>query len=294
VQKITKKRTILITGGAGFIGSHLIERLVENAGDDILSLDNYSSGSISNHIKGCRYISGDTHDIAKLIDIKPDAVFHLGEYSRVESSFQNVEMVLNSNIVGTLAVIEFCRKNSAKLIYAGSSTKFGDGGAGPNQSPYAWSKASNTELIKNYASWFGLSYAIAYFYNVYGPREISEGPYATIMGIFKRLYKEGKSLTVVAPGTQTRNFTHVEDIVAGLILIGEKGEGDGYGLGSREGYSIIEIAHMFGSKIKMLPERRGNRMTSDIDTGKTELLGWRATADVKDYIAEFLQTANKK
>jgi UDP-glucose 4-epimerase len=159
---------------------------------------------------------------------------------------------------------------------------------GRDQSPYAWTKASNTELVENYGEWFGLPYAITYFYNVYGPREISTGLYATVLGIFKEQYKNKKPLTVVSPGTQKRNFTHVKDIVDGLIAVGEKGEGDDFGLGASKKYSILEIAELFNSEIVMIPERKGNRMESSIDTSRSKQLGWEAKKNVVDYIKALL------
>lgn len=286
MKKIKKK--ILVTGGAGFIGSNLIEQLVKNPENDVYSLDNYSTGSKKNHIKGATYIEGDTRDIVKLVKIKPDLVFHLGEYARVEKSFEDIGAVWHSNKDGTFAVLEFCRVSEAKLVYAGSSTKFGDGGLGRDQSPYAWTKASNTELVKNYGAWFGLKYAITYFYNVYGPREISQGGFATVIGIFKDKRKAGEPLPVVSPGTQTRIFTHVDDIVRGLILVGEKGNGDGFGLGAEDEYSILDIAKMFGGEMEMLPARAGNRMNSTIDLSRSrDELGWRAEKSIKEHLEEF-------
>jgi UDP-glucose 4-epimerase len=290
--KSAKKRpkTILVTGGAGFIGSNLIEQLVKDRSNRVISLDNYFTGSKKNHIAGARYIAGHTKDIERHVKEMPDIVYHLGEYSRVEKSFDDAAMVWDLNIVGTLAVLEFCRKNGIKIVYAGSSTKFGDGGLGRYQSPYAWTKALNTELVGNYGSWFNLPYAITYFYNVYGPREIASGPYATLIGIFGELYLHGKPLKVVRPGTQKRNFTYVEDIVSGLILVGNKGEGDDYGIGSERSYSIIDVAKMFRTKIAMLPERQGNRMGSSINTSKVRALGWKPKHQLKDYIKEVLSS----
>ena len=286
---ISKKKIILVTGGAGFIGSNLIEQLVKDSANQVYSLDNYSTGSKDNHIAGATYIEGDTCDITKLVKIKPDLIFHLGEYARVEKSFEDMETVWRANKDGTFAVLEFCRSKGAKLVYAGSSTKFGDGGLGRDQSPYAWTKASNTELVKNYGAWFGLKYAITYFYNVYGPREIGKGGFATVIGIFKEKMKKGKPLSVVSPGTQTRIFTHVDDIVRGLMLVGEKGIGDGYGLGAEEEYSILDIAKMFGGEIEMLPERAGNRMTSSIDLSRSRgELGWKAEKNIKEHIKELV------
>lgn len=280
------KKRILVTGGAGFVGSNLCERLVKDGLCDVYSLDNYFTGSTDNHILGVEYIKGNTVDIAKLIDFSPDIIYHLGEYSRVEQSFDDIEKVWQFNKDGTFAVLEFVRKTGAKLVYAGSSTKFGDGGLGRDASPYAWSKSTNTQLVQNYSTWFGISYAITYFYNVYGKREISTGRYATLIALFKEKMKNGEPLTVVNPGTQKRNFTHIDDIIDGLILVGESGEGDEFGIGSPEAYSILEIAQMFGGEIQMLPERKGNRMTADVLTKKTEALGWRATRNIKDYIKE--------
>ncbi|MSU55054.1 MAG: NAD-dependent epimerase/dehydratase family protein [Candidatus Taylorbacteria bacterium] len=282
------KKIILVTGGAGFVGSNLIEQLVKDRGNEVYSLDNYSTGSKNNHIKGATYIEGDTSNIVKLVKVKPDLVFHLGEYARVEKSFEDIEMVWRSNKDGTFAVLEFCRTVGTKIVYAGSSTKFGDGGLGRDQSPYAWAKASNTELVKNYGIWFGLKYAITYFYNVYGPRELGN-KFGTVIEIFRQQRLSGEPLKVVSPGTQTRIFTHVDDIVRGLILAGEKGSGDGYGLGAEEEYSILDIAKMFGGKIQMLPERAGNRMTASIDLSRSrDELGWHAEKSIKKYVLELV------
>lgn len=281
------KKIILVTGGAGFIGSHLIEALLKDSSYEVFSLDNYFSGKKENHIDGATYIAGHTKNIETLITVKPDIVFHLGEYSRVERSFEDLPIVWDFNKEGTFAVIEFCRKRGSKLVYAGSSTKFGDGGIGRDQSPYAWTKASNTELVRNYSQWFGLKYAITYFYNVYGPREISTGPYATVIGIFRECCCSKKPIHVVSPGLQVRNFTHIDDVVRGLVLVGEKGEGDDYGLGSEEGYSILEIAKMFGGEIVMLPERKGNRMNTDVDISRASReFNWKAEKSIRDYIKE--------
>jgi len=278
-------KTILVTGGAGFVGSHLCERLVKE-GNKIYSLDNYFTGSRDNHVTGVTYIEGETKNISKLITTVPDLIYHLGEYSRVEQSFFDIELVHNYNIIGTFHVLEFARKNCCKVVYSGSSTKFGDGGLGRNASPYAFSKASNTELVINYGNWYNLSYAITYFYNVYGPREISTGKYATLIGIYKELSKQGLPLSVVSPGTQKRNFTYIDDIIDALVLIGEYGHGDEFGIGSDESFSILEVAKMFEGNIEMLPERQGNRMMSEVVTDKTKALGWEPMHRLIDYIRE--------
>jgi UDP-glucose 4-epimerase len=282
-----KNSRILVTGGAGFIGSHLCERLVSEDVKEVISLDNYFTGTKQNHVTGVQYLQGNTEDIDDLISQKIDIVFHLGEYSRVEQSFQDVKLVWKFNTLGTQRVLEFCLRQKSKLIYAGSSTKFGDGGFGREQSPYAWSKATNTELVRNYGNWFGLEYAITYFYNVYGGREISQGKYATLIGIFSEAYKNGHPLKVVMPGSQKRNFTHIDDIISALLLIGDKGTGDNYGIGNDKTYSVLEVAELFGSRIELIPARKGNRMSADIYNQKVKALGWEAKLALEDYVRNF-------
>jgi len=274
---------VLVTGGAGFIGSHLCEKLSQD-GHEVFSLDDYSTGTKKNHVDNVTYITGETKNIEKLVSITPDIIYHLGEYSRVEQSFDDIEKVWNSNKNGIFSVLQFCRKTKAKIVYAGSSTKFGDGGLNRSQSPYAWTKSSNTELVERYGEWFNISYAIVYFYNVYGDREISTGKYATLIALFKTKMQNGEPLTVVSPGTQKRNFTHIDDIIDGLVLVGEKGYGDEFGIGCPESYTVLEIARMFGGEIQILPERKGNRMTADMVISKTEVLGWSAKRSIRDYI----------
>ncbi len=283
-----KNKKVLVTGGAGFIGSHLCEALVEK-GYEVYSLDNYFTGNRDNHIENVVYVEGSTENIFELIDFTPSIVFHLGEYSRVEQSFDDIDKVILFNKIGTSKVLEFCRKRRSKLVYAGSSTKFCDGIFGRDQSPYAHSKAQNTELVKNYGTWYGLDYAIVYFYNAYGGREIKKGKYATLIASFCEKKKNGEKLTVVSPGTQERNFTHVDDIISGLTLVGEYGSGDEYGIGNDETYSILEIASLFGGDIEMLPERLGNRMGGAVKNAKTRALGWKPQKDIKEYIRRFKQ-----
>ena len=278
------KKKILVTGGAGFVGSHLCERLAINVKNEVYSLDNYFTGLESNHVENVTYIKGNSIEISKLISFTPDIVYHLGEYSRVEQSFEDIETVWRYNKDGIFAVLEFVRKNGCKIIYAGSSTKFGDGGLGRDASPYAWTKASNSELVINYGNWFNIPYAITYFYNVYGKREIASGKYATLIALFTEKMKAEEPLTIVSPGTQKRNFTHIDDIIEGLTLVGEYGYGDGFGIGSDETFSILEVAKMFGGKIQMLPERKGNRMISDVFTDKIRSLGWSSKHKLKNYI----------
>ena len=281
---------VLVTGGAGFIGSHLCERLVAD-GYRVISLDNYFTGTRENHVAGVEYREGHTKDIGALIPETPAVVYHLGEYSRVEQSFEDVATVIDFNTVGTFAVLEFCRARGAKIVYAGSSTKFSDDGLGRHQSPYAWTKASNTDLVENYGRWYGVPYAITYFYNVYGPRERT-GRLGTVVAIFREQYETGKPLTVRAPGTQKRNFTHVDDIVRGLVLVGERGEGNDFGLGAARPYTIREVAELFGAEIAWLPDRPGNRADAFLDTTRAEALGWRAEGDLEEYIATMVRAAS--
>lgn len=280
------KKTILVIGGAGFIGSHLCEYFVKN-GHKVISLDNYFTGSEKNHIDEVEYIKGETKDIKNLIKRNIDTVYHLGEYSRVLTSFEDINLVWRLNVLGTFRVIEFCKNNNVRLIYAGSSTKFGefeDGGSGQNKSPYAYFKSTNTNLINNYSQWFNLNYAIVYFYNVYGGREIKEGKYATLIGIFTKKSQNKEPLEIVSPGTQKRAFTHIDDTIHGLALVGEIGNGDGYCIGSKKEYSILEVAKMFGGKIKMIPGKKGDRNFSKINLTKINKLGWKPKKNLKDYI----------
>lgn len=280
-------KIILVTGGAGFIGSHLCEALVRQ-GHKVVSLDNYFTGLRDNHVAGVEYREGHTKDVEKYVSETPDLIYHLGEYSRVEVSLTEPALVWDLNVIGTFGVLEFWRKKKCKLVYAGSSTKFADSGLGRDQSPYAWTKASNTELVRNYGNWYDLSYGVTYFYNVYGPRE-RFGKYGTVIEIFKQNYRAGNPMSVTSPGTQRRNFTHVADIVKGLLLIGENGYGDDFGLGAPESYSILEVAQLFGGPVELLPEVRGNRMDSKVDTTKSQALGWLPTEKLAEYIKSIVK-----
>lgn len=286
---MTGQKLILVTGGAGFIGSHLCERLVKD-GHKVISLDNYFTGSRENHVPGVDYREGHTKDIEKHIPETPDLIYHLGEYSRTAVALEEPDIVWNLNILGTLGVLEFCRKKRVKLIYAGSSTKFADiradGVKGRDLSPYTWTKASNTELVNNYGAWYGVPHAVVYFYNVYGPRELS-GKYGTVIEIYKQNYLGGEPLKVNGPGTQTRTYTHVDDTVNALILVGERGAGDEYGIASTDTYATKAVAELFGGEIVMLPERKTSRPATPTDVAKTAALGWRATRTLKSYVDAF-------
>lgn len=287
------QKTVLVTGGAGFVGSHLCERLVRD-GNRVISLDNYFSGSIANHVDGVDYRIGHTKNIEEHITETPDIIYHLGEYSRVAASLEEPEVVFDLNMLGTFAVLEFWRKKKCKLVYAGSSTKSvgarDDGVVGRDLAPYTWMKAANTELVVNYGRWYGLPYAVTYFYNVYGPRERAIEEYGTVIETFRRNREAGEPLQVREPGTQERAFTHVEDTVNGLVLVGEKGEGDNFGIGTDKIYTLLEVAHMFGGEVTMLPPTKTTRSSAEVDAAKVRALGWSPLWDLKDYIASVTNT----
>ena len=283
-NKLIRRKNILITGGAGFVGSQLAKRLYEN-GNIIYVLDNYFTGTKNNHIKGVIYKKGETKNIFQYYENTPiDYIYHLGEYSRVEQSYEDIELVMKYNTYPFYEVIRLALHHSAKLIYSGSSTKFSHN-RDFFESPYSFSKRINTELLVNYATWFKLKYAITYFYNVYGPNEISHGKYATVIAKFTSLKKNNaKFLPITKPGTQKRRFTHIDDIVNGLIVVGRKGEGDNYGIGANKSYTIIEIAKMLNMKYLMKPAKMGNRLNANLITSKTKKLGWTPIKSLKDYL----------
>jgi UDP-glucose 4-epimerase len=282
-------KIILVTGGAGHIGSHLIENLVKNPENKVISLDNYFTGKIENHLAGAEYRQGHTKNIDSLIPETPDIVYHLGEYARVAPSFDDAAKVYDMNIVGTFAVVEFCRQRRvSKLVYAASSTKFAIEGNGRHQNPYSFTKATNVDLINDYGHWYNFPYAICYFYNAFGPRENGVGKYATLIAKFEQAYLKGEPLLVIKPGTQKRNFTFVGDLARGMILVGEKGQGDGYALANIKKYSIIEIAQAFGSPIKYIDGYSGRHESEEAPDKARQELGWNTTVDILDYIKEFV------
>ena len=282
-------KNILETGGAGFVGSNLIKRLKNDYPEArIVSLDNYFTGKEENHVRGVEYYHGHTADAAEIfenLEVPFDTVFHFGEYSRIVQSFDDIQIVNDSILVGTPRILELCKYWGAKLIYSASSSKFGNNGADENLSPYSWMKSKMVELIKNHGEWYGLDYEICYFFNVYGPNQITSGDYATVVGIFERQLKEGNELTVVSPGTQSRDFTHVNDVVNGLIKASQKNDNHEWHLRSGINVTMIELAEMYGVPYTIIPERRGERFTSeDFPSDTNERLDWSATESLKAWV----------
>lgn len=261
------KNIIVITGGAGFVGTNLISYLLKNTKYKILSIDNYSSGLKINHIKNkkVKYIKGNTKNISTLLNSKKNkinAIFHFGEFSRIYQSFLKMGECIDSNTVGSHAVFNFCLNNKIKLIYSATSASLGNKGRDKDLSPYAFTKSINLELLENLKKWFKMKYEIIYFYNVYGPKQISIGNMATVIGIFENAYKNKKPLPVVRPGTQSRKFTHISDTVKVCYDAWKKNKCRHYSISSKKDYSILEVAKLFGSKIKLLPARDGERYAS--------------------------------
>ena len=262
-----KKDIIVVTGGSGFVGSNLIKFFLENSKFRIISIDNYSTGLVKNHIKNKRvkYIRNETKNIKKILDIykkKINSIFHFGEFSRIYQSFLKMSQCIDSNTIGSNAVFNFCLENKIKLIYSATSASIGNKGNDKNLSPYAFTKAKNLELLNNLKKWFNFKFEILYFYNVYGPKQISKGEMATVIGIFEEQYRKKKPLTVVKPGTQTRRFTHINDTVEACYKAWKKNKCRHYSIANKKSYSILQVAKLFKSKIKLLPPRRGERFAS--------------------------------
>ena len=285
----------LVTGGAGFVGTNLIKRLLKN-GHDVISFDNYSTGFRENEQEGCRYVNVNIADDKALqwilsMEDKIDVIFHLAALARIQPSIKNPKTVIENNFNGTLNILEYARKNEIEVVYAGSSSKH----HGLYGSPYAWSKYGGEELCKLYSEVYGLNTTICRFYNVYGPHQIRGGTYATVIGIFERQYLNGESLTVVGNGEQRRDFTHIDDIVSGIIkCIGKNHKAEIFELGTGKNYSINEVANIFGSDIKYIPSRSGEYDVTLCDYSKAEKqLGYKPKDNLKQYITKWLEE-NKK
>ena len=290
------KNYILVTGGAGFVGSNLIELLLSKSKFKIISLDNYSSGTKKNHIKNKRvnYIKGNTKDILKILknyQKKIHTVFHFGEFARIYQSFIKMDECINSNTIGSHKVFRFCLDNKIKLIYSATSASLGNDGNDKNLSPYAFTKSKNLEMLENLKKWFNFKYEIIYFYNVYGKNQISSGEMATVIGIFEKAYLENNSLPVVKPGTQTRRFTHITDTVEICYLAWRENKQRHYSIASKQKYSIIEIAKLFKRKIKFLPKRLGERYASALTdrSQSSKIYKKFGKVKIKNYINDFIK-----
>ena len=289
------KKKIVITGGAGFVGTNLIKYLLKKTKFNLISIDNYSSGSFKNHQKSSRvkYIKGDTKNIDKILKNTKNihSIFHFGEFSRIYQSFLQMENCLESNSVGSNSVFNYCLSNKIKLIYSATSASLGNKGRDKNLSPYAFTKAKNLELLENLKKWFNFKFEIIYFYNVYGPHQISKGKMATVVGIFEDHYKKKNPLPVVRPGSQSRRFTHIEDTVEVCVKAWRENKCRHYSILNKKSYSILNVAKMFNTRIKLLPTRRGERYASALTNINLSNKVYRVFGkiDLKDYISKIIK-----
>ena len=292
------RKKIIVTGGAGFVGTNLIKLLLAKTKFKIISIDNYSSGKKTNHIKNTRvkYINGKTVNISKLIknpkEIK--SIFHFGEFARIYQSFLQMNECIDSNTVGSNAVFNFCLKNKIKLIYSATSASLGNSGNDKNLSPYAFSKSKNLEILENLKNWFNFKYEVIYFYNVYGPHQICKGKMSTVIGIFEDHYNRTKPLPVVKPGTQSRRFTHIDDTINICYLAWKRNLCRHYSISNKKTYSVLEVAKMFKSKIRLLPKRPGERYASALINKNLSNKMYKhfGKISLKSYIQDFLKKNN--
>ena len=291
------KNLIVITGGAGFVGSNLIEFLIKNTKYKIISLDNYSSGNKRNHISNSRvkYLKGNTSDISKLLikyKKRIKSLFHFGEFARIYQSFKKFDECYQSNSIGSKAVFKFCLDNKIKLIYSATSASLGNKGNDKNLSPYAFTKSKNLELLENLKKWFNFKFEVIFFYNVYGPRQIKVGDMATVIGIFENQYLNKKPLSVVRPGTQSRRFTHIQDTIETCYEAFKTNKCRYYSISNKNSYSIIEVARMFGSKIIYLKARSGERYASALTkiSHNNKIIQKYGKLQLKDYITSFINS----
>ena len=295
------KKLIVVTGGAGFVGSNLINFFLKKTNFKIISIDNYSSGLKKNHIpnKRIRYINGDTKNINLILNKKKNqinTIFHFGEFARIYQSFNNFDQCYNSNSIGSKEVFNFCLNNKIKLVYSATSASLGNNGNDSNLSPYAFTKSKNLELLNNLKNWFGFNYEVIYFYNVYGPGQISSGDMATVIGIFEDQYKKGKPLTVVKPGTQSRRFTHIDDTINACYHAWKTNKSRHYSISNKKSYSILQVAKMFKSKLVFLPKRKGERYASALTNLSFSNRVHKIFGKIylKDYINSFIKAQKKK
>ncbi len=291
------KNIIVVTGGAGFIGSNLIELILKETKYKVISIDNYSSGYKKNHInnKRIKYIKSNTRHISKILNRfikKIHTIFHFGEFSRIYQSFLKIDECINSNSIGSHAVFNFCMTNKIKLIYSATSATLGNNGNDKNLSPYAFTKAKNLELLENLKRWFNFKFEIIYFYNVYGPRQICKGDMATVIGIFENCFKNNMALPVVQPGSQSRNFTHVTDTVKVCFIAWKKNKCRHYSISNKKSYSILEVASLFNCKINYLPSRKGERYVSALTNMNlsNKIYQMYGKVSLRDYVNDYVKT----
>ena len=292
------KNLIIVTGGAGFIGSNLIKYLVKKTNNKIVSLDNYSTGTKKNHIsnKNVSYIDGNIANIKKIFNIKKKkihTIFHFGEFSRIYQSFKKFDECLNTNSTGTKEVINFCLENKIKLIYSATSASLGNKGKDKNLSPYAFTKSKNLELLENLKHWFNFKFEIIYFYNVYGQGQIKTGEMATVIGIFEDLYLKKKPLTVVKPGSQSRRFTHIDDTIEACFEAWKRNKCSYYSVSHKKSYTILGVAKMFKSKIIYLKPRTGERYASALTkiSQNNKIIRKYGKINLKDYLRSFIKNS---
>jgi UDP-glucose 4-epimerase len=291
------KNIIIVTGGAGFIGSNLIKSLLKKTSKSIISLDNYSSGNKQNHIKNRRvkYVKGETINISKNLDSvknKIHSIFHFGEFARIYQSFKKFDECFKSNSIGSHAVFKFCLNNNIKLVYSATSASLGNNGNDKNLSPYAFTKAKNLELLENLRKWFSFKFEVIYFYNVYGPNQIKVGDMATVVGIFEDQYKKNKPLTVVKPGTQTRRFTHIDDTINTCIEAWRKNKCTHYSISHEKSYSIKGLAGLFKTKVVYVKPRAGERYASALTkiSQNNHIIQKYGKINLKDYVTSFIKS----
>tara|TARA_B100000787_G_scaffold149246_1_gene121102 strand:- start:95 stop:979 length:885 start_codon:yes stop_codon:yes gene_type:complete len=291
------KNIIVVTGGGGFVGSNLINFLVKKTKFNIISIDNYSTGTKKNHIntRRVKYIKSHTKNISKVLNTFKNnihSLFHFGEFARIYQSFLKMDECMNSNMIGSHEVFNFCLKNKIKLLYSATSASIGNKGKDSNLSPYAFTKAKNLEMLENLKNWYNFKFEIIYFYNVYGPMQISKGSMATVIGIFEEQYKNNKTLTVVRPGTQSRRFTHIKDTIEACYLAWEKNMCRHYIISNKKSYTIMQVAKLFNKKVKLLPLRRGERYTSALTSMNLSNKVYKIFGKIKleDYIEAWKKT----
>ena len=294
------KKIIVVTGGAGFVGSNLIEFLIKKTKFQIISIDDYSCGKKNNHIlnKNVKYIKAHTKNISKILNPykkKIKTIFHFGEFARIYQSFIQMNRCIQSNSIGTNAVFDFCLKNKIKLIYSATSASLGNNGKDKNLSPYAFTKAKNLEFLENLKKWFNFRYEVIFFYNVYGPKQIREGSMATVIGIFEKNYLQKKPLPVVKPGSQSRRFTHINDTIDVCYKAWKKNNCKYYSISNKKSYSILEVANLFKSKIKLLPPRKGERFASALTNMSLSNKVQKnfGKINLKNYIDDFIKKNQK-